>query len=480
MAQSIADSKEKTIVIPLSIIRTFKQCIAERSRTAKWYELDPNIEEEDRTKNVSHAYFTEVLKKALRVLVPVSKLQQLEKEKFKLSRSEKVDFSTGGPDGVPVNRYAHLEVQDIDEKAYEALEDVSTAPTSAAPAPTQRKKFEMEELDADNEWIFAMSCFFDDMDYLRHHLQSYWKDYADGEIDLTTVAVTTNTAIEMVKKAEEEFMKLKKPKSFPNYGDDSIPFIWFVECCIGAGVDQHENPHGSPKFLVPMSAWKQVQESYMLLYRLVVLYSKGADPRRRGRQRAFPVTRPAWLGTYNPALEWGKISAERQYEQVCALVMDMLVTIGAFTHFSNTPNDDMLLKGISELQEEDIEPPMWLLFAVQNFVDVHNVLKTKIERPYEELRDYAVAARRTLLDHQHFVNQHPVPAMRTEEDEREISETLAVIKEWALDDKMKQILTEVMVNSVGRKTRVWRDFEILRMSPSLCEMWKYCFHIQLQ
>lgn len=108
----------------------------------------------------------------MQVLVPVSKLQRLEKEKFKLSRSEKVDVSTGGPDGVPVNRYAHLEIQDIEEEAYEALEDVSTASTSAAPALAQRKKSEMEELDADNEWILAMSCFFDDMDYLRQHLKS--------------------------------------------------------------------------------------------------------------------------------------------------------------------------------------------------------------------------------------------------------------------------------------------------------------------
>lgn len=103
----------------------------------------------------------------------MSELQQLEKEKLKLSRSEKVDVSTSGADGVPVNRYAHLEIQDIDEEAYEALEDVSTASTSETPAPAQRKKFEMEELDADNEWILAMSCFFDDMDCLRRHMKLY-------------------------------------------------------------------------------------------------------------------------------------------------------------------------------------------------------------------------------------------------------------------------------------------------------------------
>jgi len=477
LAQSIVESKEKTILIPLGIIKTFKNCIVQRSRTAKWYELDPEITEEDKSKNVSHAYFIEVLKEALQVLVPISKLQQLEKEKFKLSRSEKVQVSTPGADDVPVNKYAHLEIQDIDEEAYEALEDVSTVET---PAPVQRKKYEMEALDADNEWILAMSCFFDDIDVLRDDLRGYWEEYAEGDLDLTTAAVTTNTAIEMVKKAEEEFRKLKKPKSFLKYGDDSIPFIWFVECCIQAGVEQPPNAHGSSKFFVPISAWEQVQESYLLLYRLVVIYFQGIRTGSRGGQRAFPVTRPAWLGTYNPALKWDKISDERQYEQVCALVMDMLVTLGAFTQFSNTPNDDMLTKGISELQEWDIEPPMWFLFAVQNYVDVHDVLKTKIERPYEELRDYAVAARRTILDHQHFMSQHPVPAMRTDADELEVSEILAEIKAWALDDKMKQILTEGTMNPVGRKTRVWRDFEILRMSPSLCGMWKYCFHIQLQ
>ena len=234
------------------------------------------------------------------------------------------------------------------------------------------------------------------------------------------------------------------------------------------------------KAFVPMGAWKQAQESYLLLYHLTVIYSNGVVPGTRGANRIFAMSRPAYLGTYNPELEYEDLSPERQYEQVTALLNDMFVTVGAYVSIGDTPNDDMLMEGLVYLQHNQVEPPMWLLFACQNFLNIHFTLKTRVERPFEELRDYALYARRTVKAHQAFIREHPMPKMRSNDDEEALDETLQEIEEWVLEDKIKQELDSASKFAKGKKKRIWQEAEVLRMSPVLCGMWKYCFHIQLQ
>lgn len=229
-----------------------------------------------------------------------------------------------------------------------------------------------------------------------------------------------------------------------------------------------------------MDAWEQAQKSYLHLDRFLRVYSNGTTLGLTGADRIFAITRPAFYGSYNPELEFDDITPERQYEQISALVNDMLATLGGFALFGETPNDDMLLYGITELQQNQIDPPFWLLFAVQNFIDIHFILKTRSERPYEELRDFALSARKTLKEHQAFFSKHPLIKMRSPDDEAAVHETLREIEEWVLENKIKQILSSRQQWGSTKKRRVWQDFEILRMYPVLCGMLKYCFHIQMQ
>ncbi|KAJ9662202.1 hypothetical protein H2198_001553 [Neophaeococcomyces mojaviensis] len=487
MAQCIADSKDTKIIIPLKILKIFKSCITARSTTHKWYETEP-LEEEEKEGNITHEFFINSLKRSLQVLVPVAKLRELDQNHCALPNpSAQAYLNEKGGD----NRYAHLEIQDIDEEAYEAMANAVSVTSSAAPnvnpqptTPQAKVKYIAEDLDEFSEFHFALSCFMDDVTTLQYQLKSFWEQYANSEVDLTTVAVTTNTAIEMVKKAEQEFSKIKKPSLNGVYDRMRIPDIWFMECCIRDGVSPEDfSDTSSRKFFVPLMAWEQVKESYLLLFRLAIIYSNGTTPGLRGRDRIFAITRPAYLGTYNPELEFDDLSPEKQYEQIAAIVSDMFATVGGYCVLGEeTPNDDMLMRGISYLQQHQVDPPMWLLFACQNFLDIHFVLKTRSERPYEELRDFALSACRTVKTHQRFLRDHPMPNMRPNnvEDEAAVDGTMREIEEWTLEDKMKQILNSAPMFGKTKKRRVWQDFEVLRMSPVLCGLWKYCFHIQLQ
>ena len=221
MARCIAESKDTKVIIPVGILKTFKNCIAARTNTAKWYELDPAAKEDPADSNASHGHFIEVLKRSLQILVPIAKLQDLEKRSFDVKAPEvtKDDLEEA------VNRFARLEIHDLNEEAYEALADAQVKSTSKSSSNSTKTKYVPEELEIFSEWLFALGCFWEDMEALQDQLTATWEDYASGELDLCTAAVTTNTAIEMVKRAEEEFNKVKRPELNSIYGDDYLPFI---------------------------------------------------------------------------------------------------------------------------------------------------------------------------------------------------------------------------------------------------------------
>jgi hypothetical protein len=70
--------------------------------------------------------------------------------------------------------------------------------------PTPSKvTYEMEPTD--EEISFGIFCFFDDLNRLRTFLGDLWTQYKLGTCDLITAAVTTNSALELVNRAEQDF-----------------------------------------------------------------------------------------------------------------------------------------------------------------------------------------------------------------------------------------------------------------------------------
>ena len=60
----------------------------------------------------------------------------------------------------------------------------------------------------DEELFFALFCLFDDLDKLRSSLMELWRQYKARRVDLMTVSVTTNTAINLVRRTEENLLAI--------------------------------------------------------------------------------------------------------------------------------------------------------------------------------------------------------------------------------------------------------------------------------
>lgn len=105
--------------------------------------MEADSEYLDEDSNETHACFISILKKALQVLVPVAKLQELDKSNFRLRRTPKPETVT--VDEV-TNLFSHLEIQDIDKETYEKLFDVPGVSKPAGQSTGPKPIFSPDDL----------------------------------------------------------------------------------------------------------------------------------------------------------------------------------------------------------------------------------------------------------------------------------------------------------------------------------------------
>ena len=475
------------VKISTGLIKLFRRCIRARTGTNEWYEKDQShmtvSERMKRSKDDDdgHGHFINVLRQALGVLVPVHELQELEARNFKIAKAEAAGSEQNGEILKVTNAYGQLEIEETDEDAFEALPNVVFPASDDTPDSEQKVKYEVE--DDGSEWLFALHSLWGDIHEIQHYLKRLWLTYSEGKADLSTASVVTNTAIDLIRRAEEDFnnagLKLPEPWKMDRI-DKHLCSLYFMEACIRDSLDP---PRESREYMVPLSAWDQVEESFLLVYRQL------SSSHRVGKKTGpVPITRESWMGTFDPALDRDKASIKRLYEQDSGLLSDMIVTLGPYVRLGNTPNDDELMKGMRDHLGSG-SPPLWLVFAGQVFVDIHSMLKTKGDQPFKDLHDYSLEARRTLRGHNKFFEKHATTGFQTEQSDRWIRDVHEEIETWALNDKILHIFNDEMSvrkqlqnnkRSGSKKVRAWKENEILKMHPLLCGMWKYCFELQMQ
>ena len=110
---------------------------------------------------------------------------------------------------------------------------------------------------------------------------------------------------------------MRIPKEYAEYRDGEFTELYYTDCCVREEVIPHQ-PDGPN--IVDLENFPIVQKSFLLPYRLLASFNRGIDGNH------VPVTRPAWLGTYDPAVDRTKLEPKELLEQDSALLSDFLVT----------------------------------------------------------------------------------------------------------------------------------------------------------
>ena len=199
LAHHITNQKP-TVKVPFIIVGLLRRAIALRKHCADWF-LKKATTEEGMIDNSKHWHFIGVLERVLHILEPNSvSASKVSAHQTKIGEKLELDSDKS------VNIYDVLYIDDNDSGSTEVT-TVTPQKTASCPkvsSPPRRTVYEMEITEEDA--YFALFCFFDDLNQLRDYLFELWRDYDDGKLNLMSVSVTTNMAINLVRRTEQDLI----------------------------------------------------------------------------------------------------------------------------------------------------------------------------------------------------------------------------------------------------------------------------------
>ena len=141
------------------------------------------------------------------------------------------------------NRFSKLDVDfgtSIEhEPIVESNQEVDVS-TSTEPKRELIQQIQYEPDDMDLEYNFAVYCLFDDLHALQENLVQVWADYKSGDIDLSCASLITNTASELVQRAENDFLQTFPPPALSGSHYQPLSISCFMHFAQLRGLDPYE------------------------------------------------------------------------------------------------------------------------------------------------------------------------------------------------------------------------------------------------
>ena len=220
-AQDVAHSMKPKVQLPTDVLKVVQRAIHARQRCAAWFE---ETKSKSATSTEGHAHFIAVLQEAVAILEPCYDSRNVDAPQVSNLHEEKPEkvlgaFRTFGDD--LCNKFGNLHVEDTNEDL-----DHTTSTTIQEIPKTHKAKSKMEceevyELvdEFSIDIPFIIFCFFEDLHRIQDFLKETWTQYSKKELGLMTCSMTTNIALDMVRRAEEDIIDqastlLKKPRSY--------------------------------------------------------------------------------------------------------------------------------------------------------------------------------------------------------------------------------------------------------------------------
>ncbi|KAK6389984.1 hypothetical protein LTR65_006036 [Meristemomyces frigidus] len=266
--------------------------------------------------------------------------------------------------------------------------------TDNKPAKTRATDDVMEIYEVLLDWqedlTFMVYCFFEDMHQIQEFIMGTWQEYKDGKVDLVTASVTTNAAIDLVKRIEEDIIScsqdtLSKPDCYSKF-----MAILYHDNAMQEGYDLAEKLAGTKS--LEISAFggflylptSRAVSAIHRMFELKIEYPQPIMPARNGY-----VFRPELLGL--PKYK----QMEREHEQLARMIVD----VGFNPQFAGMvdeamargsiktyhPRESSFVKGVRALRKQQ-EFSVCIVFACPLFLDYQTTLGDQVGRGLQELQ----------------------------------------------------------------------------------------------
>jgi hypothetical protein len=472
-AQLIA-SQEPPITVPKFIFGVLKSAISLRRQCANWFQTKSGAGGSLPQEFSTHSHFIEVLERIRQILEPA--LAPGAPDLSRQGTNPRAAKDVGAESQTEQNNpYDVLFPDDeldgsIEEPEMPVVQ--STSRVQAAPATPRKVTYELKHTD--EEVYFALFCFFDDLNRLCGFLNDLWSDYKAGLCDLITVSVTTNTAIELVHRAEQEFVA-----AFPKLDTcEKMQGVFYLLMCSLRKEDPaaREEPDDLFNFnMLDVAEW-----TFMPVHALITDFLDVIQP------GFAPIMKPGYWGIYDPRADRNKLTVRER------IVEDRVILLEALPEFYlicpdimfNNPKyrlpvaDEFIegLRSVFQLQKtgkKDV--PLWVAFGGQIFLDIHHILREDAARPQAELQASGVQAASVFKEYFATSKTFENWPKQNEENIRNIqrfSET------WIETDWYGQMTQNMMQRAPYMPTP--QPYSVLRRHPLLCGIFQFKLYLLLQ
>lgn len=464
---------QQDVSIPIAVMQQLRRCIDLRVKR-----LNPLGNEHD-VKRQGHAHFIDILQEVARIFTAHMS-------------SRAADTNKKGKSWVSSNPFDALNSnRATDDQHEEREEDVPDLALPEPPRPpgskinTKRAVY-TPEIDLE-EGLYRVLAFYTDVHEVRDYVKELWENYRDGKTDLISAAVTTNTALELLRKPHEDLVKNVLPL-FQN----GIPHLLLLLMGWLVGAPQHMAQY--PHLLAPrlLAQYDEVDEhdevltslkDFLLVHNYAIVGGVG-DLFRDGM---IPLHRPGWRGTFDPLFGRKKFSYRKDWQQCEVLLLEsytdhpMLLLVGdKLLHFGGTGGadnqfsfDEMAVEMHTFSKKK--EPTLLLMAHSEIWLDIIRVMGPTVGQGFRDMRRQ-FREMSDMLKRRKEIESRIFPPDWTQN-----KENMAVALQKALEDLSKEDPMEknriVMERRLGRSHTPSR---FMKRAPMLCGTFLFQFKLYYQ
>lgn len=355
-------------------------------------------------------------------------------------------------------------------QVFEPSDDVSTEPDVVDPAPSSLSvdveftavdvKYTAEYSEhSEPEAIFAFTALLKDLFSLREEIHDLWQDYSSGKLDLAATAVSVNIALELARGMEEEVTPL-----LVKYGGaiTLLPKI-FDAVCQSLGLDPNEKELPSDDMNL---ACYDIGASF--LWNVASLLDAIRVSAPDGSQGMPCYTGSfGWFDPQTANLE--TMSNRECWAQDKAAVLEVVPDLNMLYELKGILIHDDLARGFRTMFRTQYVP-IWLCFAVQNYLDTLRFLGPNVKKTLAEFYHFnesvvGLLDRAAMVEHSGDVDQ-----------ELEDVRSIATVRKNGVD--IFTVFRTGLYRGSGYQSENWTSSFLLH-NPVYCGMWIHYVRVRM-
>ncbi|KAG8410934.1 hypothetical protein J3458_016499 [Metarhizium acridum] len=351
---------------------------------------------------------------------------------------------------------------------YEPSEEFLNAPDVERPtrAKNDPNTYEAEAPFSLEDAFFALVAILNDMDRMRSRVKWIWSNYRAGLFDVTSAAIATNTAIELVRGMMDDVLPI-----FDTHGGyHRMLQKFYVFQCLDEGFaveDLFGEKNGKDNF--NYDTYNIAESVYLMAYRYLEAFAAILEPNQ------VPIYKDGIYGTYDPSSDRSTKTGLAKFQDDRALVMPyfselMTIVMGV----PNWPIEDEFLRGMEQIHRTK-KIPFYSVFATQVFLDISYTLGEDVDSAYHTMSTHINFISNDI--EQHFSFHKDLKIVNWPESNDRVLRNVRTSIEWLAEDPLLRVQNK-LYQRMGWGSRLGAGHRLFRMSPVISGLTLYFFRSQ--